>query len=87
MIGGWLSDPYDRYPNTFGKFEFWKNYPYALPCFVIAFYCITAWILAFFCLEEVRIMARKWQNFDTEDPDRPASMCNGNAASQLKFEL
>ncbi|CAK5278600.1 unnamed protein product [Mycena citricolor] len=52
MIGGLLANPYENYPNTFGKFEFWKTYPYALPCFVIAFYCIFSWALAFFFLQE-----------------------------------
>ncbi|KAF7377951.1 MFS general substrate transporter [Mycena sanguinolenta] len=52
IIGGLFSNPYDQFPNTFGQFEFWKTYPYALPCFVIAFYCITAFLLALICLTE-----------------------------------
>ncbi|KAJ7248248.1 major facilitator superfamily domain-containing protein [Mycena haematopus] len=52
IIGGLLANPYEQFPNTFGRFEFWKTYPYALPCFVIAFYCITSFLLALFCLKE-----------------------------------
>ncbi|KAJ7616315.1 MFS general substrate transporter [Mycena polygramma] len=52
IIGGLLANPYDQFPNTFGRFEFWQTYPYALPCFVIAFYCITSFLLALFCLKE-----------------------------------
>ncbi|KAJ7284703.1 MFS general substrate transporter [Mycena rebaudengoi] len=57
IIGGLLSNPYDQFPNTFGRFEFWKTYPYALPCFVIAFYCVGSFFLALFCLKEVRARA------------------------------
>jgi hypothetical protein len=53
LLGGWLSNPYERYPSTFGRFEFWRTYPYALPCFVVAVYCITSWLLAFLFLDEV----------------------------------
>ncbi|KAF8218229.1 major facilitator superfamily domain-containing protein [Mycena galopus ATCC 62051] len=52
IIGGLLANPYEQFPNTFGRFEFWKTYPYALPCFVIAFYCITSFFLALFYLKE-----------------------------------
>ncbi|KAH9038633.1 MFS general substrate transporter [Lactarius hengduanensis] len=36
MIGGALSRPAERYPNTFGNSEFLKKYPYFLPCAVSA---------------------------------------------------
>ncbi|KZP16700.1 MFS general substrate transporter [Athelia psychrophila] len=52
ILGGWLSNPYERFPSTFGRFEFWKTYPYALPCFVVAGYCISSFLLAFFFLDE-----------------------------------
>lgn len=29
--GGALSNPADQYPNVFGKFQFFKSFPYALP--------------------------------------------------------
>lgn len=48
-----LSNPYERFPSTFGKFEFWKTYPYALPCFVVAIYCGFSFILTYIFLEEV----------------------------------
>ncbi|KXN84876.1 hypothetical protein AN958_12006 [Leucoagaricus sp. SymC.cos] len=31
LMGGSLSKPYERFPNAF-KNEFWKEYPYFLPC-------------------------------------------------------
>ena len=54
ILGGMLSNPYERFPNTFGRFEFWKTYPYALPCFCVAFYCMFSFFLAYFFLNEVR---------------------------------
>ncbi|KAJ7916164.1 major facilitator superfamily domain-containing protein, partial [Mycena leptocephala] len=52
IIGGLVANPYGQFPNTFGRFKFWQTYPYALPCFVIALYCITSFLLALFCLQE-----------------------------------
>jgi MFS family permease len=52
ILGGMLSNPYERFPNTFGRFEFWKTYPYALPCFCVAGYCMFSFLLAYFCLDE-----------------------------------
>jgi hypothetical protein len=58
IIGGLLANPYEQFPNTLGRFEFWRTYPYALPCFVMAFYCITSFFLALFCLNEVQFQPR-----------------------------
>ncbi|CAK5278834.1 unnamed protein product [Mycena citricolor] len=43
MIGGLVANPYETRPNTFGKYEYRITYPYALPCLVIAFFCIFSW--------------------------------------------
>ncbi|KAJ4466054.1 major facilitator superfamily domain-containing protein [Lentinula aciculospora] len=52
VIGGWLSNPHERFPSLFPG-HFWKAYPYALPCFVVAIYCAGTLISTFFLLEEV----------------------------------
>ncbi|KAH9178432.1 MFS general substrate transporter [Lactarius sanguifluus] len=52
MIGGALSRPAERYPNTFGKSEFLKKYPYFLPCAVPATFSALAWVLSFVFLKE-----------------------------------
>ncbi|KAI8979065.1 major facilitator superfamily domain-containing protein [Mycotypha africana] len=36
LIGGYLSNPVDHFPNMFGHNQFLKNYPYFLPCFAAA---------------------------------------------------
>jgi hypothetical protein len=48
-----LSNPYERFPAVFGAYEFWKEYPYALPCFVVAAYTIISFFMAYFFLDEV----------------------------------
>ncbi|KAG2138610.1 major facilitator superfamily domain-containing protein [Suillus bovinus] len=52
LIGGSLSRPADRFPDTFGRSEFLKTHPYLLPCFTSAFFISIAWLVACFCLKE-----------------------------------
>ncbi|KAF8518066.1 MFS general substrate transporter [Gautieria morchelliformis] len=52
FIGGGLSHPYERFPSVFGWSKFWKDYPFALPCFVSGLFCITAFTTAFIWLKE-----------------------------------
>jgi hypothetical protein len=62
FIGGGLSHPYERFPGVFGWSKFWKDYPFALPCFVSGLFCVTAFTAAFIWLKEVRL----WK-FDFSD--------------------
>ncbi|KAF8512437.1 MFS general substrate transporter [Gautieria morchelliformis] len=52
FIGGGLYQPYERFPSVFGWSKFWKDYPFALPCFVSAFFCVTAFTTTFIWLKE-----------------------------------
>ncbi|KAF8528737.1 major facilitator superfamily domain-containing protein [Gautieria morchelliformis] len=52
FIGGGLSHPYERFPGVFGWSKFWKDYPFALPCFVSGLFCVTAFTTAFIWLKE-----------------------------------
>ncbi|USP80809.1 uncharacterized protein yc1106_08083 [Curvularia clavata] len=36
LIGAGLESPAEKFPSTFGRVQFWHDYPYALPNFVIA---------------------------------------------------
>ncbi|KAI0058969.1 MFS general substrate transporter [Artomyces pyxidatus] len=51
FIGGILSRPQDHFPQVFGN-DFWKDYPYFLPCAGVAMYSTTVLILAAFVLKE-----------------------------------
>src|SRR5258707_13723580 len=53
MIGGSLSRPTERFPDTFGNSEFLRNYPYFLPCAVSATFSAFAWIMTLVFLREV----------------------------------
>ena len=54
-IGGSLSRPTERFPDTFGNSEFLRKYPYFLPCAVSATFSAFAWILTFVFLREVSV--------------------------------
>ncbi|KAK7746387.1 hypothetical protein SLS53_002346 [Cytospora paraplurivora] len=52
ILGGILADPAASYPELFGKIEFFKQYPYAAPNLLSAFFLFTASLAAWLCLEE-----------------------------------
>lgn len=52
MIGGFLAQPAQQYPETFGNIGFFVKYPYFLPCFISGMTSVLAFILGFFFLEE-----------------------------------
>jgi hypothetical protein len=57
MIGGSLSRPADRFPDTFGNSGFLRNYPYFLACAVPASFSVLAWIVTYLFLREVGVDA------------------------------
>ncbi|KAG6904689.1 hypothetical protein DXG01_008087, partial [Tephrocybe rancida] len=52
IIGGMLSQPEKTWPDMFGKFAFFHQYPYFLPCAVAAFIAFLPTVLAFVGLKE-----------------------------------
>ncbi|GLB43326.1 putative major facilitator superfamily protein [Lyophyllum shimeji] len=52
LIGGAFTAPATRRPDIFGHFQFFKNYPYFLPCFVATLVPLSAFLLAFVALKE-----------------------------------
>jgi MFS family permease len=52
LLGGALANPAEQYPRLFGNIQFFKDYPYALPSFAIAFIGLTAVITSAFFIEE-----------------------------------
>ncbi|KAG8875169.1 hypothetical protein FRB97_005352 [Tulasnella sp. 331] len=52
LIGGYLSHPVERYPETFGHFNFLKQHPYFLPCFVSSLITLCSIVVAVIFLEE-----------------------------------
>ena len=54
VIGGVLSHPADTWPQSFGKIQFLRDYPYFLPCLVAALIPFSAIIFSIVFLKEVR---------------------------------
>ncbi|KAI0734243.1 MFS general substrate transporter [Fomitopsis betulina] len=52
MIGGSLSRPHERFPSTFGHYEFFAKYPYFLACAVPATFSAVAMFVTLLCLKE-----------------------------------
>ncbi|ORY33522.1 major facilitator superfamily domain-containing protein [Naematelia encephala] len=58
FIGGELANPYGRLPGWLGgQTEFWKKWPYALPCLVTGAMGVIALIVGALCLPETRPIA------------------------------
>ncbi|KAG2359958.1 major facilitator superfamily domain-containing protein [Suillus spraguei] len=52
IAGGSLSQPTDRFPETFGHSELLKTYPYLLSCAVPVVCASIALLVTYFCLKE-----------------------------------
>ncbi|KAG9049173.1 hypothetical protein FS837_010992 [Tulasnella sp. UAMH 9824] len=52
LIGGTLSHPAERYPGVFGNYDFLKDRPYFLPCFISSLFTCFSITVAYFFLEE-----------------------------------
>ncbi|KAJ7881020.1 major facilitator superfamily multidrug-resistance, DHA1 sub-family [Mycena olivaceomarginata] len=61
LIGGLLSNPAAKWPNTFGKIQILRDHPYFLPCAVAGSIAFMAFAIAFFGLKESSpsILARR----------------------------
>ncbi|KAG5643880.1 hypothetical protein DXG03_009510 [Asterophora parasitica] len=52
LIGGAFTAPATRWPSVLGHVQFFKDYPYFLPCFVATLVPLSAFLLAFIALKE-----------------------------------
>ncbi|EGN99216.1 hypothetical protein SERLA73DRAFT_55143 [Serpula lacrymans var. lacrymans S7.3] len=53
IIGGMLSVPAERWPNSFGRSPFFVKYPYFLSCLIPACLSVSTFVLTLVCLKEV----------------------------------
>ncbi|KAI9028351.1 major facilitator superfamily domain-containing protein, partial [Phycomyces nitens] len=62
LIGGFLCNPVEQFPSLFGDSEFFKYYPYLLPCIVSALFTLSGWIIGYFYLKESNptVLARQY---------------------------
>lgn len=56
--GGILESPADKFPSTFGRVQFFKDYPYAFPGFVSAAIGASAAVLSAVFIKEVCLFLR-----------------------------
>jgi MFS family permease len=52
LLGGYLSQPVEKYPYIFENIELFKRFPYSLPCIVSAAITFVALIVSYFYLTE-----------------------------------
>ena len=55
IIGGVLSNPATRWPDTLGRIHYLRQHPYFLPCATAGFIAFVTFIISFFGLKEVLI--------------------------------
>lgn len=55
ILGGILSDPAGSYPAVFGDVKFLRDYPYAAPNILSAFFLLCAILSVWLNLEEVSV--------------------------------
>ena len=56
FIGGVLSNPATRWPDTLGRIQYLRQHPYFLPCATSGFIAFVTFIISFFGLKEVVIL-------------------------------
>jgi MFS family permease len=61
IIGGILSNPSQRWPNTLGRIPYLQTHPYFLPCAVAGLLAFVTFAISFLGLKEV-------SNFSTNPP-------------------
>ncbi|KAI0058970.1 MFS general substrate transporter [Artomyces pyxidatus] len=88
FIGGILSRPQDHFPEVF-KNDFWKNYPYFLPCAGAAAYSTTVFILGTLVLKETVTKDTKPLRSPTPSSDSAdtASLVNIAEGAALEHEI
>jgi hypothetical protein len=57
IIGGVLSNPATRWPDTLGRIHYLRQHPYFLPCATTGFLAFVAFVISFFGLKEVLIQS------------------------------
>ncbi|KAF9430338.1 hypothetical protein BGZ94_007340, partial [Podila epigama] len=54
VLGGYLANPAKTFPEIFGDWQFFIDYPYFLPCLVAALGSVIGFIVGYFFLEETK---------------------------------
>ncbi|KAG2122761.1 major facilitator superfamily domain-containing protein [Suillus clintonianus] len=75
LIGGVLSDPAAKWPDTVGRYLLFHRYPYFLPCIVAASVAIASWLITLLFLKEsMRGAASRTQSLSHIDDTKKSIM-------------
>ncbi|KAF9436775.1 hypothetical protein BGZ76_003006 [Entomortierella beljakovae] len=66
VLGGYLANPAKNFPETFGNWPFFIEYPYFLPCFVASLGNVVGFTVGYFFLEETRGKRKRYAGDSTE---------------------
>jgi hypothetical protein len=68
----------EQFPDIFGNSDFFKNYPYFLPCFVSSCGSLIGFIVGYFYLEESNpsVLANKKWETENQVNERTALLTN-----------
>ncbi|KAF7334832.1 Protein ZINC INDUCED FACILITATOR-LIKE 1 [Mycena sanguinolenta] len=67
-MGGLLSNPEERWPNSFGKLQILRDNPYLLPCAAVGLFCLTFFFLGLGGLKEVLFLCHSRPTTERETP-------------------
>ncbi|KAI0059266.1 MFS general substrate transporter [Artomyces pyxidatus] len=86
IIGGTLSRPAERFPDTFGDSAFMKKYPYFLACAVPATFSAIAWLITFVFLKETVPTAVSFRSLLFPQARTKEHSLDENASSPLHID-
>ncbi|KAG2208014.1 hypothetical protein INT46_010750 [Mucor plumbeus] len=84
-LGGYLAKPVEQFPDIFGNSDFFKNYPYFLPCFVSSCGSLIGFIVGYFYLEESNpsVLANKKWETENQVNERTALLTNNTMEESI----
>ncbi|KAG0702476.1 major facilitator superfamily domain-containing protein [Suillus ampliporus] len=75
LFGGVLSDPADKWPDSFGRYQIFHQYPYFLPCIVAGSVSTASWLITLLFLKEsTRDTASKKKSVSCDDDTKKSVM-------------
>ncbi|KAK3813641.1 MAG: major facilitator superfamily domain-containing protein [Linnemannia elongata] len=78
MVRGYLANPAQTFPEIFGDWEFFIEYPYFLPCFVASMGGVVGFLVGYFFLKETKGM-RGGVLVETNDKDVDGNYYNNTS--------
>ncbi|EEB88455.1 hypothetical protein MPER_13702, partial [Moniliophthora perniciosa FA553] len=68
---GFLAEPASTWPNVFGRFRLFIDYPFFLPCFAAGLYAFITFVIPLFSLKETLPSKAKKNVYDVNNAESP----------------